>query len=517
MTKKELYLYILVLESQQKYLACVKLLSTELAVSLCKVEAELKSLVLKYMHLAGQTDSVLDLCRNGLSSTPDDWKIHLTFIESLYSTIIEQADEQPVKNLEEVEEFKEALSFLEGLQKTTDGKIKGPLLAEIELFFKFGLFEKITPLIVQYFKRFGKVISFFEDVRKFLDVIPNDSKDSFLKSLSNEAEIEESGQISSFKKRINYYKIRFCLISVFESEKRTLFKKLLLKEYFDGLELGKDLKVTERQYGDDCLVLAVLLIIEQYHHSQDSRLLYEALYLLESGVKKSTYNFQMKIMLIRIYLLLGVSQPVVTHSLSLDVKQILLDTLTYIYADDFERIAPIDVAGQLVKKALAIYNSNEKETPEMLIQAYKFGTYSKIPEFQNFKQRLSNSIQQAISIRQVALTEILALSSPESFKHLEVYVVGLDVSKLVVTDVIIDKMSDNRDRTMNVSWKSGSGGQSFFELTSVSSDVIPTDKRSWIKTYGAIPIIVKAWVARETIDVAALRLIEGLSESVSIL
>ncbi|KAJ3028137.1 UNVERIFIED_CONTAM: N-alpha-acetyltransferase 25, NatB auxiliary subunit [Siphonaria sp. JEL0065] len=216
-------------------------------------------------------------------------------------------------------------------------------------------------------------------------------------------------------------------------------------------------------------------------------------------------------MLIRLYFFLGVSQPIVTHSLALDVKQVLLDTLTYIYADDFERIAPVDVSVKLSKKALAIYASNEKETPEMLIQAYKFGTYSKVPEFRNFQLRLVNSIQQAISIRQVALTQILSLSVPTRLDELTKYVNELDVAKFSISELEVTALCDNRDRTMDIKWKAGESQKSFFEILS-DGHPIPAPKNSWIQVYGAVPLAVKAWVGNVAVDATSFSVLESVSE-----
>ncbi|KAJ3291311.1 N-alpha-acetyltransferase 25, NatB auxiliary subunit [Rhizoclosmatium sp. JEL0117] len=517
-TFEELYLYVLVLEAQKKYLGCVKLLSSELASRLCKVEAELQYLVLKYMHLAGQTDSVVDLSRDALRNAPDDWRMHLSLVESLHALLLEEHEDLSNVNVEESSDFIRALDFFLELQQEAKDKVKGPFLGQIELLFKFGLYEKIQPCLVSYFNRFGTTISFFEDVRRYLDTVPVDSRLSLVSAL-NDHQIEFTNNakdlIAACRKRINFYKVKFCFSELLTDEEKEEFTRVLIKEYETSLEMGKDLKATERQYGDDCLVITSLLILDRFDVSRETALLYHAILLLETGLQKSTSNFQMKIMLVRLYTALGVSQPVVTHSLSLDVKQVLLDTLTYIYADDFERIAPLDVSSTLVKKALAIYNSNDKETPEMLIQAHKFGTYSKIPEFRKFQLRLSNSIQQAISIRQVALTTVLSLSVPNKFEELSTFLKGLDDQKFFLSDAQISALHDNRDRTMDIKWKAG--GKSFFGILAAGEE-FPAPRADWIKIYGCVPLAVRTWIhgkskAADAVDVdKVLQVLESVSD-----
>ncbi|KAJ3068210.1 N-alpha-acetyltransferase 25, NatB auxiliary subunit [Podochytrium sp. JEL0797] len=511
-TFEELHLYILILSSQRKYLACVKLLSSPLAERLCKVESELQHLVLEFMHLAGQTDSVVDLSRDALSNGPDDWRTHLSMVESLHALVLEEYEDlSAVEDIPSLPDFKRAMDFLHNLQTEAKGTVKGPWLGEMELLAKFGLVADLEPLLLAYFHRFGTTISFFEDVSKYLDLIPSASRNTLVASvLSVDPNVPgtDAAKIAALRKRINAYKMQVCLGA--EEVDVDAFVGKMMAEYQEGLELGKELTAKERQYGDDCLVLAVLMLMQQFDQDRENTsLLYRSLFLLESGLQKSTYNFQLKIMLMRMYAWLGVSQPVVTHSLSLEVKQVLLDTLTYLYADDFERYAPLDTAGVLVKKALSIYRSNEKETPEMVIQAYKFGTYSKIPEFRRFQLKLSQSIQQTISTRQVALVQLLTLSRRCDVEPLVEYVRSLETEKFSTTDAEIDQLHDNRDRSMDVKWKSG---KSFFEVLAGPVDAIPAPRKSWIQIYGAIPVVLKSWIdAGVGVDASALEVVANVS------
>ncbi|KAI8836964.1 N-acetyltransferase B complex non catalytic subunit-domain-containing protein [Chytriomyces cf. hyalinus JEL632] len=506
---EEVYLYMLVLDSQKKYLACVKLLSSELATSLCKVESELKQLVLKYMHMAEQTDSVIELCREGLRETPDDWRVYVTYVEALYQYIVEQSDE-PVSNAKDTQELKDARKFLADLQTSEpSSKGKGPFLGEMELLLKFEMVEDLVGCLSQYFQKFGATISFFEDVKRYLTHVPAESREAFVAGLSQLAVQAESDEILAIRKRINLHKVKYCVTSFFSEKDTQKFIEELMGEYNAGLELGKDLKSTERQHGDDCVVIAALLLLDQFQSDRKKKhLLYHAILILETGLQKSVHNFQMKIMLIRLYAYLGVSQPVVTHSLSLDVKQVLLDTLTYIYGEDFEYFAPIDVAEQVAKKPLQIYTSNEKETPEMLIQAFKFSTYSKIPEFHRFQKRLSDSIQQAISKRQIANTNIILLSKGSKAKDLATYLQDLKSEDFNISDARIDALQDNRDLTVGISWKAG--GKSFFEVCAGAE--FPKSQNAWLRHYGALPVILKSWLAGTLVEASLLAAFNGLTD-----
>ena len=62
---KELQLYLSILESQNKTLASIKLMSSELA-QLCKVEFERQRLTVKYLKQDGHLSSVYDICKDML-------------------------------------------------------------------------------------------------------------------------------------------------------------------------------------------------------------------------------------------------------------------------------------------------------------------------------------------------------------------------------------------------------------------------------------------------------------------
>jgi N-terminal acetyltransferase B complex non-catalytic subunit len=67
------------------------------------------------------------------------------------------------------------------------------------------------------------------------------------------------------------------------------------------------LEKTERQHGDDYVVLAAHVLLEKYREEQAIAFILHAIVLLESALSKSIYNFQFKMALIRLYLIIGKS------------------------------------------------------------------------------------------------------------------------------------------------------------------------------------------------------------------
>lgn len=130
-------------------------------------------------------------------------------------------------------------------------------------------------------------------------------------------------------------------------------------------------------------------------------ILFDAISILELGLEKSKFNYSFKLLLIRLYYELGVYLRPLELAEQLDVKQIQHDSVSYIYTEDMECFGQFSLSIQLLKESMIIYQRNEIETSDSLIQAFKFATFSKIPEFVDFRDRVRHSIQRIISTRQI--------------------------------------------------------------------------------------------------------------------
>jgi N-terminal acetyltransferase B complex non-catalytic subunit len=78
------------------------------------------------------------------------------------------------------------------------------------------------------------------------------------------------------------------------------------EEYIAGLELGAALPTTELQPADDLIILTGISNVCSWQLTQDEVHLYNAASLLEFATTKSSHSFRMRLLLIRIYRLLGI-------------------------------------------------------------------------------------------------------------------------------------------------------------------------------------------------------------------
>ena len=78
-----------------------------------------------------------------------------------------------------------------------------------------------------------------------------------------------------------------------------------LKHYLDGLKLGTGLPPTELQPADDFAILAGQAFVSIWKLADDETQLYNAVSVLEFGLTRSKHSYQIRLMLVRIYTLLG--------------------------------------------------------------------------------------------------------------------------------------------------------------------------------------------------------------------
>jgi N-terminal acetyltransferase B complex non-catalytic subunit len=80
-------------------------------------------------------------------------------------------------------------------------------------------------------------------------------------------------------------------------------------QYLRGLPLGSSLPATELQPADDLAILSGNVFVNLWKMTDDEKYLRQAAAVLEYALTKSRQAFQMRLMLIRIYRLIGRFSP----------------------------------------------------------------------------------------------------------------------------------------------------------------------------------------------------------------
>lgn len=185
--------------------------------------------------------------------------------------------------------------------------------------------------IASYFARFGSKSCIFEDLQNYISFLREDKTkaNSFLKLLKDsiKSSSDKPTQIKNVYKNINIRKIEHFL----DLHPKTDVKKALdvvnelWQQYQDALPLGEGLEKTELQYGDEFVLVASHILLDLYREHKQHTFAIQAICLLESALAKSVYNFRIKLMLVRLYILLGKSilrEQRIQHKLTLRYQQV---------------------------------------------------------------------------------------------------------------------------------------------------------------------------------------------------
>ncbi|KAG5647223.1 hypothetical protein DXG03_000758 [Asterophora parasitica] len=215
---------------------------------------------------------------------------------------------------------------------------------------------RLVTLMQQYFDQIGEKACCFEDLKPYLADLQGEE---LLKWMSYLESIPSSFTTSKDLRRlINSHKSsRYTLSqSDLTVESETARVTLYLQQYFEGLKLGSNLPVTELQYADDLALLAANVLVNLWKLTSQEQYLLHAVTLLEFALKKSNQSFQSRLILIRLYRLLGAPSLALDHYRLMGIKQ----------------------------------------TADYLVRAFNGEKYSQIPEFVIFEDRLDSSLQRDI-------------------------------------------------------------------------------------------------------------------------
>ncbi|KAG7247009.1 hypothetical protein CRUP_034322, partial [Coryphaenoides rupestris] len=140
-----------------------------------------------------------------------------------------------------------------------------------------------------------------------------------------------------------------------------------------------------------CL-MAAHVYIDLWKETGEQSMAWRCIGLLQEGLSHSPSNAQFKLLLLLLYCHLGAFEPVVDLYSSLDAKHVQHDTIGYLLTRYAESLGQFAAASQSCNFTLRFFHSNQKDTSEYIIQAYKYGAFEKIPEFIALRSRLNQSL-----------------------------------------------------------------------------------------------------------------------------
>ncbi|KAE8635295.1 hypothetical protein XENTR_v10002573 [Xenopus tropicalis] len=469
----EVELYYMILERLGKHEEALKVIRGKLGE---KLTSELQSREKKCMAMYKKLNKWPEcnaLSKRLLLQNSDDWQFYLSYFDSVFH-LIDEAWTPPTEGQMSLEgdldhSIVQAVKFVEDQienESNSQRQLRGPHLAKLELIrrlrkrgcndeYKLGEPED---LMYQYFIKFGDKPCCLTDLKVFVDLLSASQHTSFINRLlgslplnrAAESEIALPEDTKALQRHLCVVQL-MRLLGIYHKmdklEKQDAVREMT-ERYRHGLQFGKSCLKTELQFSDYYCLLGAHMLLDLWSNGEEWAV-WHCLTLLEEGLNNSPSNAQFKLLLIRIYCSLGAFEPAMDLYSSLDAKHIQHDTIGYLLTRFAGPLGQYTSASQACNAALRFFHSNQKDTSEYIIQAYKYGAFEKIPEFIAFRNRLNNSLHFAQVRTERMLLDLLLEADVSSSLEESIKSMSLSPEE---DDIPWKDLRDNRDLTALFNW-----------------------------------------------------------------
>ncbi|XP_074641518.1 N-alpha-acetyltransferase 25, NatB auxiliary subunit-like [Tubulanus polymorphus] len=457
----EVQMYLIILELQSNYEKVLQVINSELGDRLVS-ELDFKSIktaeILEKLNRWQELNSVYHQL---LEHSPDAWNYWRAYIRSGLQMVLQETIKDGVIDGATTATADDACSDVvwQFITNTIDkhSSIRGPYLAQLEYIHQHKQQQHLTTitetmfsLIVKYIQRFGTKFCCFEDVKIYFDDLTKDEQKQVIFSMMEEIGLNSDLNELKYPTDVKQMQLHLTILQLERyidlhqtlnvTEKVSLVQQFSLR-FQDAIRFGKDLLPTDYQPGDLYLILAALLLYDLWIKTDDVMYIWKNIILLESGLKSSPSNFRVKIILIRLYCIIGAFSPAYSLFESLEIKHIQYDTLGYLVHSHAARLGHLACASFINNMGLKFFSSNYKDTSDYLISSYKYGSFSKINEFVKFQQRLQKSVQFASYTAEELMIELLT-DTNETDQHTNESLLDVDPEN---DETNWEELIDNRD------------------------------------------------------------------------
>ncbi|KAL9982182.1 hypothetical protein ACROYT_G010993 [Oculina patagonica] len=470
----EVRLYLMILEKLEHYEKALGVLRSNLAVKLISYMDEQEEKEAIYLSKLCRWQEANLAFKKLIWKRPDQWSYYQSYFTSAFSLIKQnwkagdESEELPDYSVEMMNKF--LASVIECEKSKENRACRGPFLAQLEL-------EKlcrqeciysdirqnsssIVDLLIEYFKRFGDKTCCFWDLAPYLylDLQETSEREKFVEVLKSTLpsisdEDSDSSHIKLMQRKLNIEQISrhlgfHCSLSC---DEKIALSKEYMKQHSDGLVYGQNLLPTELQYSDDFAQLATHLLLEVNRDTGSTDMNWHLLIMLESALKASPSNHHFKLLLMKVYCSMGACSPSLALYEGLEVKHVEQDVVGYTITRYVEALGHFEAASSVYLNTLKFFYGNQKNTPEHIIAAYKYGSFEKIPEFIDLKRRLDLSLHFATVNYENMLLEVFlkANSLSDAQSH---FTENNLLEKCSVAKYWMKDLKDNRDLKILQTW-----------------------------------------------------------------
>lgn len=441
--EQEVQLYLMILELQGKDEEVLKVLSGPLASRISNLLPRKALLLLKLQQYPEAVSAFKEL----ISQDADNWSFYQDYLKTglKCQTVVE------------------CLQFLDETAGKVEKKLRAPHLARLDLL-KRARDSKLECLLdpvedmVKYFNQFGSKGCVVGDFKIYLHLLSASDKDLLLQKIEKSIVINNEGypdSIYEMQKYIHFEQLKR-LCGMHHSPKldlkgRTELVQRLCDLYKKGCELCPE---EERLPTDFCpadvyILLATHLLHQMWHETGEAVYLYRAIELLERCLSKSTSNFHIKIVLTRMYIEVGFIGAADYVFVLLDAKQIQLDSLGFLHVPLLAPMGLLSHASHNLDHTAKFFVGNSKDSADQLTFAYKYGSFLKIQEFVDLRERLEKSVYFALTTVDKMLIELTWSESSTAFLY---SLANMHVQPYEDT-ISWDLLRDNRDLEVVIGWE----------------------------------------------------------------
>lgn len=177
--------------------------------------------------------------------------------------------------------------------------------------------------------------------------------------------------------------------------------------------------------------------------------LVETLQFLNYLLKNSPSNFHAKLLCLQIFHILGCSLGAHKIYDSLDIKHVQLDSMGYLHCAQLPMSGIITLAKPIYDQTLKFFTASYKDSLEYLAMSYKFGSFSKLQEFMDFREKLSNSLHYSMVSVEALLQEIVCFngSYQQNYQQFQNMKIEPNEDRIKYED-----LTDNRDLNVMLRW-----------------------------------------------------------------
>ncbi|XP_075983663.1 phagocyte signaling impaired [Anticarsia gemmatalis] len=414
--EQEARLYIMILELQEKWEDILKFIESPLYSQL--VPGSTAQACIPYLKKLGLWRRLNLVCKELLWENIDRWDYYLPYFDSVFHLMNENEEDSENSVDNTAEKCHEFICQL--VESMSSGRtLRGPYLARLELWKRLAvdgdpssLLGSSLALCVQYLRVFAHKPCAVTDLRPYLPMIPlkerEDNCRDFLTCLGFD-ENSEPDTTDDIQRHVSCLAAWRLVAEPLPGAEALALALKLRDHYMRCLKNGLlTSTTTEFCAADSYGILAAHHYFYAAVEQQNSAPVVEALCLLELILHHSPANFHAKLLLVKLYHVLGNALAADSIYQRLEVKHIQLMSLGWLHC---ARLAPACAASralQLLADTRAFHTHHGKDSVEHLTYAYKYGTFEKLVELGAWARRLEACGWAAAAARDKALLSLLA-------------------------------------------------------------------------------------------------------------